>query len=866
MPRRIRTGLNMNPAAARAGEIQHNFPHLLRSREDNMSEGCLCYSGQEEYLLNMIEGGEDPFEKKHPRLYALVKVFEGKRPFIDVERARLFTESMKTTEGEMLVLRWAKALKHIGENMTVYIDDHQLIAGRCGRQGSRYGILYPELDGDYQAEALRELPGHESAPFEVDAADAEVVQEFISPYWKDRTFHQDLNKRLPRDSYKLAYVDKNGYEARYIVCETASNRSSLQWCLDYERLFKLGFKGVKQEAVDKLAALDPDDPIDQCEKRPFLEAIVTVADGIVTWAGRHAVLAREMAAGEKDPVRKKELSAIAANCEWVPENPPRTFYEAMQAHWFTQAFARLEQKISSNPTNGRMDQLFWPYYQRDVEAGILDEDRAVDLFHCMWVNMAQCLDLAITPYNKSTHEGYSHWEAVTVGGQTRDGRDATNELSYLIIRSKRECPLHYPDLAARIHARAPERFLWEVAETIKQGAGYPKLLNDEEIIPLHLAKGAPLADIYNYAASGCAEIRMPRVDTYTSCHTQINFAAAVELALYNGRMKKFGDELLTLETGDPRSFKTWEEFWGAYVEQQNYLMRQAFVQQYHIIKARAQHFATPISDSLHVLAMKACKDLHTDQKIEGGLDLGFFECLGYATTVDSLAAVKKLVFEEKALGMDELIATLECDFEGREDVRQMLRNTPCYGNDDEYADAIGLAIDGLAQEYSEKYSPSLGIRVDFRMVPFTSHIPFGKVVSAMPNGRKAWTPLSDGSSASHGADVHGPTAILLSNFNTKNYNMSQRAARLLNIKFTPKCLEGEEGTRKLVDMIRAFCDLRLWHVQFNVVNRETLIAAQKDPDKYRGLIVRIAGYSAYFTELSKDLQDDLIARTQHETM
>ena len=496
--------------------------------------------------------------------------------------------------------------------------------------------------------------------------------------------------------------------------------------------------------------------------------------------------------------------------------------------------------------------------------GRIDEEGAIEFFQCMWASMAQCLDLAITPYNKATHEGYSHWEAVTVGGQTRDGRDATNELSYIIMRSKRECPLHYPDLAARVHSRSPERFLTAVAEMIKQGCGFPKLLNDDEIIPLHLAKGAPLEDIYDYAASGCAEIRMPRVDTYTSGHAQMNFGAAVELVLYNGRMKKYGDELLTVETGDVRNFTTWEEFWQAYATQQNYLMRHAFMQQYHIIKARAQHFATPISDALHVLAMKECVDLHQDHHYEGGLDLGYFECLGYSTAIDSLSAVRKLVFDDKKLTMQELLDALECNFEGKEDVRKMLQSAPCYGNNDDYADSIGLEIDRLAQEFSKKYAPRLGIKCDFRMVPFTSHVPFGRVVSATPNGRKAWTPLSDGSSASHGADVNGPTAVLLSNFNSKNYNMFQRAARLLNIKFTPSCLAGKEGTRKLVSFIRAFVDLRLWHVQFNVVNRQTLVNAQKDPEKYRGLIVRIAGYSAYFTELSKDLQDDLIARTQHE--
>lgn len=411
---------------------------------------CACtYSEQEQLLLDTIAGKSNPYAEKHPRLYRLVAAFEGKKPHIDVERALLFTESMKQTEGELLVLRWAKALKHIGENMTVYIDDDQLIAGRCGQQGARYGILYPELDGDYQASALKELPGHEASPFDVNAEDARAVEEIITPYWKDKTFHQDLNSRLDPESHRLAYADKGGYISRYICCETASNRSSLQWCLDWERLFKLGFKGIREEALARMAELDPDDPVDQSEKRPYLEAIVTVSEGIVTWARRHAELARRKAAEETDPRRKQELLTIASNCEWVPENPPRTFHEAIQAHWFTQAFARLEQKISSNPTNGRMDQLFWPYYQKDLAEGRIDEEGAIELFQCMWASMAQCLDLAITPYNKATHEGYSHWEAVTVGGQTRDGRDATNELSYIIMRSKRECPVLEYDTASK---------------------------------------------------------------------------------------------------------------------------------------------------------------------------------------------------------------------------------------------------------------------------------------------------------------------------------------------------------------------------------------------------------------------------------
>ena len=455
---------------------------------------------------------------------------------------------------------------------------------------------------------------------------------------------------------------------------------------------------------------------------------------------------------------------------------------------------------------------------------------------------------------------------MTVGGQTPDGRDAANDLTYLILKSKREFPLHYPDLAARIHSRAPERYLWEVAETIKYGSGFPKLINDEEVVPLYVSKGATFEEALDYAVSGCTEARMPNRDTYTSGGAYINFAAAVEMVLRNGRMKKYGDELLGVETGDPRTFTTWDEFWNAYVRQHMLFLKTAFTQQYLINKLRAGHFAQPMGSAMHDLCMKHCIDLHQEQ-IPEGINLGYFEYMGFGTVVDSLAAVKKLVFEEKRLSMDSLLAAIDADFEGYEDVQALLRSAPCYGNNDPYADAIGREIDRLSVEYGNKYAMSdLGMHNDVRYVPFTSHVPFGKVVSATPNGRVSGFPLSDGSSASHGADVNGPTAVLLSNHNTKNMGMRDRAARMLNIKFTPKCVEGEQGTEKLVSFIRTFCDLKLWHVQFNVLNRDVLLAAQKDPRKYRNLIVRIAGYSAYFVDLSPDLQNDLIARTEHDVM
>lgn len=823
-----------------------------------------CLSPHEQMLQDKIEGKANKYRESHARVFKILDTIEGLKPVIDIERAKYFTESMRETEGEALVLRWAKALKHVADNITVYIDDDQLIAGRAGCQG-RYGVLYPELDGDFLDMAVEELPTRTESPFSISEADAKIVVEEIAPFWKGKTYHEALAKVLPEDTHKLTYDDPDGLNSRFIVNETSSFRSALQWVHDYEKVLKRGFGGLRREAQEKLDALDPLSPTANTEKKPFLQAIVTVCDAIIGWANRHADLAEQMAAKESDPTRKAELELIAANCRRVPEHPARTFHEAVQSQWFTQMFSRMEQKTGTIISNGRMDQYFYPYFKKDVEAGILDDDKAIELIELMYVSMAQYIDLYISPTGGAFNEGYAHWEAVTIGGQTPQGLDATNELTYLFLRSKREFPHHYPDLAARIHARSPERFMYEVAETIKEGSGFPKLINDEEVIPLHLSKGAKFEEIFDYSISGCAEIRMPNRDTYTSGCAYINFAAALEMTLYNGKMLKYGDEQLSLETGDPTDFETWDEFWAAFTQQQINFIKHAFIQQYHIIKLRHQHFAAPMGSAVHDLCMKHMLDLHTPQ-IPEGINLGYFECIGYGTVVDSLSAIKKLVFEEKKLTMAEILEATRCNFEGKEDVRAMLQNVPCYGNNDEYADSIARAIDKVSLSFTNEYSKELGVNLDLRYVPFTSHVPFGKVVSACPNGRYAWGPLSDGSSASHGADKNGPTAVMMSNYTTKNFNYRERAARLVNIKFTPKCVEGEEGTEKLVDFLRSFCDLRLWHIQFNVVNADTLKAAQADPEKYRNLIVRIAGYSAYFCDLSKDLQDDLIARNAHESI
>ena len=518
-------------------------------------------SPQETRILREIKGNQSSQGPSQSRLRTaeILHSFNHKRPRIDVERAKYFTESLRSTEGEPLILRWSKALKHIAENITVYIDDHQLLVGRAGGPG-KYGILYPELDGDFLDTALSELPSRRESPFSITEEEARVVSREISPYWRGKTFHEDLAKALPQETLKLTYDPQNVLTSRFIINETASFRSSIQWVHDYEKVLKRGFAGIRAEAAAKLQALDPLSPVATLEKAPFLEAVIILCDAIVLWAKRHASLAAALAQDEQDPTRKQELLAIAAICQRVPENPARNFREALQAQWFTQLFSRLEQKTGTIISNGRMDQYLYPYYQKDKAEGNLTDEETLQLLECLWLSMAQFVDLYVSPAGGAFNEGYAHWEAVTIGGQTPAGQDATNDLTYLFLQSKREFPLNYPDLAARIHGRSPARYLYEVAETIKDGSGFPKLINDEEVIPLLLAKGAAFTEAFDYAVSGCAECRMPNRDTYTSPGAYINFPAALEMTLSRGKMKFYGDEVIGLDTGDPRTFKDWTEF------------------------------------------------------------------------------------------------------------------------------------------------------------------------------------------------------------------------------------------------------------------------------------------------------------------
>ncbi len=476
------------------------------------------------------------------------------------------------------------------------------------------------------------------------------------------------------------------------------------------------------------------------------------------------------------------------------------------------------------------------------------------------MNLSQMIRGIVSSSTAKFFEAYAHFETVTIGGQTPDGDDATNELSYIILESKHGFPTPYPDLAARVHSGSPEKFLRACAEVIKEGQGFPKLFNDEEIVPLYVQKGATMAQALDYAVSGCTETRVVNRETYNTGCASINLGAVMELTMNNGRIKRLGDKVITIETGDPRTFKTYDEFFAAYRAQNEYILKNAFIQQIVADKVKPQILAAPLTS----LFVGACRDAAVDinDHVPNSIEEHFVDSVGFATLIDSLTAVKKLVFEDKVITMDELLKALDADFEGYEVLRQQLLNAPKFGNGDAYADAVGRSVDKVTSDYLASHRGANGEFFSYRIVPVTSHIPGGKVVSATPDGRKAGEYLSEGVSASHGAEGNGPTGVLLSNKRIKHEGNMERAARLLNVKLSPSTMAGEEGTRKLVALIRAWCDLKLWHVQFNVINKDTLLKAKEEPENYRDLIVRVAGYSAYFVDMSPTLQDELIGRAE----
>ncbi len=798
------------------------------------------------------------------RMYEAIRAYGP--PRVTLDRAVLFTESFRETENQPLALRWAKALKNFAGKAPVTIFPDELIVGRPNTWLGRWGIVYPELDGSVMPAGVEMFRKNKGKPGEVFVTDEDVkiIDEVLTPYWAGKDYATNFIKSLPEETRFMMYgPDPNNLIMMTVVVMASSPmRHSQNWTPDFSKLLTRGVKGIREEAEAKLAGLS--EPRDIAHKKPFLDAVIMTCDAMTIWSRRYAQLAAEMAAQENDPLRKKELEEIAQVCEWVPENPARTFREALQAQWWGQMFNRIEQ-TSSAMGQGRWDQYLWPFYQKDLAEGRISKESATELLQCVWLQMAQCVELKLNPVAAAGTEGFSKFEDICLGGQTTDGQDATNDLTYLILESTRSLQITCPEPCVRIHARTPDRLLHYVAEVIKDGKGFPKLLNDEMVIPFYLANGATLKEALDWNISGCCENRLINRETNVTGNGGINYGSVTEMTFRNGRLKIFKDLQFGVETGDPRTWNNFDDAWNAFCLQLEHMIRHALIQQHIALRMKPRYFAAPATSMLHDLAMAECRDLHSHgDYFPGAIDHGCLEAIGKATAIDSLAAVKHLIFDTKKLTWDRLLEAIEVNWEGHEAVRQMCINAPKYGNGIEWVDKIGFNIESRVLDFLHKHPKPHDQAFLLRQIPITFHVPMGKVTWATPNGRKASEYLSEGISASHGMDVKGPTVALNSMARARNLSYREKGGDLINLKFSPANVAGEEGTRRLMQIIRSWCDLKHWHIQFNIINRETMLAAQKDPEKYRNLIVRIAGYSAYFVDLSPSQQAEVIARTEEQ--
>lgn len=811
---------------------------------------------QEQYFSKQFENDQVSFAVSDKGKEKMVRLMDElmAKPRLSLIRAKLLTDSFKETEGEPVILRYAKAMMHIAKNLPLNIFKDDIIVGRVDHRDSRSGLFYPELHGSF-VKKLQGFSKDATAGFYIEPEDEKYLDE-ISDYWEGKTLQDGVLDALPPETRNILWDPVKKNVSRFIVTSTILDRSGLQWSLDYQKVITKGFDGIRAEVEEKLSSTAET----VSDARSYLEAMILICDAISLFSNRYSELASSMAETEADPERAKELRLISKICAQVPKKPAGTFREALQAMWITQIFSRLEEKIGGLLGCGRIDQYLYPYYEKDLAEGRLTKEEARFYLQNIWVNMAYFCEIYPNPDMSAFWEGYAHFEVVTIGGKTKKGDDATNDLSYLILDSKKGIPINYPEIAIRVHSRSPERFLYAACELSKEGGGYPKFFNDEEIIPLYLAKGATIEEANDYCQNGCTEPRLINRETYINGGTWLNMGASIEMALNDGKIRAFDNEQLGPNTGDPTEFTSFEQVQDAFKTQQEFLLKHAAIAQSVADQIKPQYIASPLFSCLHDLCMADCKDMHRND-IRGSLDLVPVDAVGYGTASDSLTAIKRLVFEDKTLSMSELVDALSNNFKGKEDIRQLCLNAPKFGNSDKLADSMARWVDTITTEYLTKNPREIGT-YDLRYVPITSHIVSGRVISATPNGRNAGKYLSEGTTASHGCDTSGPTALLTSIADAKCTHLKTRSARLLNLKFTPNSVSGHDGTKKFVAFLRTWLNLKLWHIQFNILNKKTLLEAQKDPEKYRNLIVRVAGYSAYFSELSLNLQNEIIERTE----
>ena len=775
---------------------------------------------------------------------------------MDPERLKFLVETYDECKGESVFITRAKLFEKVLNNKKIYLDGNPIVGSLAGGRAMIYA--YPEWQCNWVKDDLDTEKLALSSLGEVRFSDeTKEILKKVYKTWKGKTTYDRANKL-----YKELY---GGNAELLVKCGwiyPVNDNSTGSGVADYPAMLTKGIRGILEEVEAAYRALPKH--ATNWTKIEFYRACKIALNAVIAYAHRYADLAEETAKAETNPKKQAELMEIAEVCRRVPEFPARNFREALQSFWFTHCCIQIEQ-CGCGHSLGRYGQYMYPFYKKDLDEGMLTKEQVLTLLKCQWVKHLEIAVYQGDAYAKafSGHTG----QTISLGGYTADGDDASNDLEELLMDTQIAMNNIQPTLALFYTPKMKPSYLEKAAEVVRSGSGQPQFMNMNAAVARSLVRFASRGITLDEARTlpvifGCVGTGIQGKGSYVTFEGQPNLAKLVEFAMYDGYDPHTRKQVFP-NVKPAEECATFEELYDALLRHMD-----------HAYDAQRK-----ISDLGNSTREQIVPNIFRSCLLDGCIESGLCEEAGgpkysqslciTSTGIDaanSLYAIKHLIYDTKQLTWEQLKKALAANFEGYEDIQQLLRTAPCYGNDDEYADEIGRELDRMAVSFAAKYGKEMGINNDARYVPFTSHVPFGKVVSATPNGRVAWFPLADGSSPSHGADHNGPTAILLSNHNTKNYGMRARAARLINVKFTPKCVEGDAGTEKLVQFIRTWCDLKLWHIQFNVINADTLKKAQKDPQKYRNLIVRIAGYSAYFVDLTPDLQNDLIARTGHDQM
>lgn len=770
-------------------------------------------------------------------------------PEICPERAVIATRVYKETEAEPIAIRRAKVFYRTLTEMTVWIHDGELIVGnQCSKP--RSSPIFPETTASWIKDDINDFWTRGSDKFYVRPEVKKVLEEEVFPYWEGRTVQDRTLDLIPEESKKAWLREYRIYSNDLHWKNAVGHLVS-----DYEVVLKKGYGKIAEEIKEKINQLDMTQA-ENVEKMVFYKSVLICAEAAVLFAKRFSALAAKMAEEEKDETRKKELKEIARICDKVPERPAETFHEACQAVWFHQLLIQLEVDGLAISTE-RFDRLMYPYYKHDIEAGIITNERAQELLECLWIKFFEIMK-AYDNINAKYYSGYSIGQILTIGGQNDCGNDDTNEVSFLCMEAEDNMRLTQPNLAVRYNVNTPDDFLLRVCEYIKVGTGKPSLFNDGAIIPALLSRGVKLNEARNYALIGCVEASPKGMYYGWTNSGMFNLAKCIELAMNDGVCMLSGEQAGP-KTGKAEDFKSIEEFVEAYKKQVEYFVTQMVATLNGIDYSHQNNLPTPYLS----IAMKDCLEKGKDIT-KGGARYNFTapQGVGLADTADSLAAIQKLVFDDKKYTMSELLAAMKANFKGYEKLQRDMKNAPKFGNDDDYVDKFGVMVGKHFCETLEKYPNARGGRFHAGLYPVSSNVPMGLDVAALPSGRLSQQPLADGVSPAIAGDKLGPTAVIKSV--AKLDHVAASNGSLLNQKFNPKVLQTPEQMEKFMQLIRTYFDLGGWHIQFNVISAETMRKAQKNPEEYKNLMVRIAGYSAFFTDLDPDLQENLISRTEQQ--